>query len=251
MMDENDLIKQKLIERSADLDVARQRWIFAFGAAALLFGVVLALYILPISETASEQSQRYAIGKNHFEESGSIGVFAIPSTYEVSFEFRMDTTAANEHNKAYIYLFKDDLPDLSIDATGTTSEELRLYFRENSFRDGYITYSRTTIEWDLAYRDADTSTYYFIIYNPDDPDDEYDNLETEVIMTVSYEPLLPLVPLFFIIAFIIVLPLMIIRVYVINTKKKELRVLLSLDLENLSNEDKVRLGIPLSRPKED
>ena len=248
MMDENDIIKQKLMERSADLDVARQRWIFAFSSAVLVFIVVLVLFLLPVSETSSEVSQRYSVGKDNFEQSGAVNTFAVPSTYWINFDFEMDRTAANEHNKVYIYLYKDDLPDLSVDVTGTEPEELRAYFRGTSFRNGSINYNRPELSWELAFRDADTTSYYMIFYNPDNPDDEYDNLASEVVMKASYEPLLPLIPIFFVIAFILLLPLMIIRVYVINQKKKELRVLLSLDLENLSNEDKVRLGIPISAP---
>jgi hypothetical protein len=249
MMDENDIIKQKLMERSADLDVARQRWFFAFGASALFFGVVLVLFLLPISETSSEVTSRYSVRKEAFEQTGAIDAVAIPSTYWIDFDIEMDRTAANEHNELFVYLYKGDLPELSVDVTGTTSEALRSYFRSTSFRNGSITYHRPTLEWSLAFRDADTSRYYLIFYNPDDPEDPYDNLESEVILKTNYEPLLPLVPIFFILSFLIILPLTIIRVYVITLKKKELRVLLSLDLENLSNEDKVRLGIPISVPQ--
>ena len=251
MMDQNDIIKQKLMERSADLDVAKQRWIFAFIASALFFGTVLLLFILPVSEITSERSNRYSIGKDSFEVSGGVTAVAIPSTYWMYFEFKMDLSTANEHNKVYVYLYKDELPDLSVDVTGTQPEELRAYFRSTSFRNGSMTYSRPELEWELAFRDADTTTYHIVFYNPDDPDDPYDNLASEVVMKTYYEPLLPLLPVFFIVAFIIMLPLMIIRVYVITQKKKELRVMLSLDLENLSDEDKVRLGIPISpRPEE-
>ncbi len=248
MMDDNDIIKQKLMERSADLDVAKQRWIFAFVASALFFGVVLTLFILPVSERTSEHNMRFSVGKESYEQSGAIEAIAVPTLYWIEFEFEMDLTAANEHNRIYIYLFKDEMPELSVDVTGTTSEELRSYFRLTSFRNGSITYSRPSLSWNLAFRDADTSTYYMVFYNPDDPEDPYDNLASEVMMKTSYEPLLPLVPIFFVISFLIMLPLMIIRVYVIIQKKKELRILLSLDLENLSDEDKVRLGIPLSVP---
>lgn len=250
MMDENDIIKQKLMERSADLDVAKQRWIFAFSSSVLVFVVVLVLFLLPVSETSSEVSQRYSVGKNNFEQSGSIQTYAIPTTYWIDFDFEMDRTAANEHNRLYIYLYKDDLPDLSVDVTGTEPEQLRAYFRASSFRNGSITYNRPALSWELAFRDADTTSYYLIFYNPDNPEDQYDNLASEVVMKANYEPLLPLIPIFFVISFIVLLPLMIIRVYVIAQKKKELRVLLSLDLENLSNEDKVRLGIPISVPSE-
>ena len=63
---------------------------------------------------------------------------------------------------------------------------------------------------------------------------------------VNYDPMLPLIPIFFVLAFIIVLPIAIIRLYVLSQKKKELRVLLTLDLENLSDEDKIKLGIPIT-----
>lgn len=247
MMDENDIIKQKLIERSADLDVARQRWIFAFVTAVLLFSVVLVLFILPVSETTSENNERADVSWNSYQVSGEISVVAIPATYWVNFEFEMDKSSANQHDRAYIYIYKNEAPDLSIDVTGDDPEELRQYFRSTSIRNGSLTFSGPSIKWTLAFRDADTTSYQIIFYNPDNPDDPYDDgRNVEIEYSANYEPLLPLLPIFFILAFIVLLPLTIIRVYVITQKKKELRVLLSLDLENLSNEDKVRLGIPIS-----
>ena len=89
-----------------------------------------------------------------------------------------------------------------------------------------------------------------MVSNPDDPTDPYDLDVVRINWEVNYEPMLPLIPIFFILAFIVVLPLAIIRLYVISQKKKELRVLLSLDFESLSDEDKLRLGIPITpRPQ--
>lgn len=252
MMDENDIIKQKLIERSADLDVARQRWIFAFITAVILFSVVLVIFILPLSETTSENSDRVDVSWNSWVVSDRISVIAIPSTYWIHLDFEMDISSANENDRAYIYIYKDEAPDLSIDVAGNEPEEVRQYLRSTSLRNGTVNFADPEISWTLAFRDADTTSYYMVFYNPDNPENPYDDgRNTEIVYTARYEPLLPLLPVFFLLAFIVLLPLTIIRVYIITQKKKELRVLLSLDLENLSNEDKVRLGIPVSSNRQD
>jgi hypothetical protein len=246
MMSENEAIKNKLVERSADLEVARNRWVFAFIATALFFFIILGIYISPASELSTQNERTYSISKNSYDQSGRIDAVAIPTLYQIYFDFELDEQLSGEHARVYIYIFKDALPDLSLDTTGN---DLHEYLKSRAVRNSSLTNGRTELNWELAFRDSDTNTFYVMFYNPDNIDDPYDNLDVIFSMNVYYEPMLPLVPIFFVLAFLIILPLAIIRTYIINQKKKELRVLLSLDLANLSDEDKVRLGIPIT-PKQ-
>lgn len=243
MMSENEAIKNKLVERSADLEVARNRWIFAFLATAIFFFIVLGIYLSPVSELSTQNERSYSISKNSYDQSGRIDVVAIPTLYQVYFDFELDEQLSGEHARVYVYIFKDSLPDLSLDSTGN---DLHEYLKSKAVRNSSLTNVRTELEWELAFRDSDTTTFYVMFYNPDNLDDPYDNLDVIFSMNVYYEPMLPLVPIFFVLSFLIILPIAIIRIYIIGQKKKELRVLLSLDLANLSDEDKVRLGIPIT-----
>ena len=244
MMSENEAIKNKLMERSADLEVARNRWVFAFIATALFFFIVLGIYLSPASELSTRDERAYSVSKNSYDESGQINAVAIPTLYEIYFEFQLDEDLSGDHARVYLYIFKDELPDLSLDTTGN---DLHEYLKSKAVRNSSLTNARTDLEWKLAYRDSDTNIFYIMFYNPDNPDDPYDNLDVIFSMTIYYEPMLPLVPIFFVLSFLLILPIAIIRIYIIGQKKKELRVLLSLDLANLSDEDKVRLGIPLTQ----
>ncbi|MGA1849205.1 MAG: hypothetical protein ACMUHB_07685 [Thermoplasmatota archaeon] len=228
----------------ADLSASNLRWIFAIIATTLLFLLVLVVYITPWPEMATTQTQQFKVS-NHTDTSTSIETVAIPYTYEMFFEFSL-TEFADDHDSVYIYIFKDEKPDISKDVVDETNLTLHEYLMERSFRQAELRYGSGAVKWDLAYRDLDTTVFHVMLYNEDDPADLHDNGDVVVDMEVSYEPTLPLVPLFFIIAFILVLPIAIIRLYVISQKKKELRVLLTLDFENLSDEDKMRLGIPLT-----
>jgi len=87
MMSENEMIKQKLIERVADLEVARNRWIFAVVFASLLFGTVLALYLFPASELSTERYDNFKVTKDTTEGPVTIELVAIPVTYQAYFEF--------------------------------------------------------------------------------------------------------------------------------------------------------------------
>jgi hypothetical protein len=247
MNEQDESIQEKLIERVVDLDVAKGRWIFAIVASSLLFFLVLGLFIAPVAETGTTRTDQLRVSKNTNTEPVRIETIAIPTTYFFYFEFELDPKYMDSHSSAYIYIFKGSVPDMSIDVVGG---DLHTYLKGKAFRNATINSAHPLIEWDLAFRDCDTNTFHVMVYNPDDPLDPYDNDDVIINMEHSYEPLLPLIPIFFILAFIIVLPLAIIRLYVISQKKGELRVLLSLDFESLSDEDKLRLGIPITpRPE--
>lgn len=243
MLDQSDSIQEKLIDRVADLDAAKLRWIFAVVTTSLLFFAILAVFIFPVSELSTTQGQQLKISKNTNTEPIGIETVAIPTTYFMHFEFELVPKYMDQHSSAYIYIFKDEVPDMSMDVVGG---DLHTYLKSNSFRNASINAAHPLIIWDLAFRDCDTNNFYVMVYNPDDPLDPYDNDDVIMDMEVNYEPMLPLIPIFFILAFIVVLPFAIIRLYVISQKKKELRVLLSLDFESLSDEDKLRLGIPIT-----
>ncbi|MBN1539512.1 MAG: hypothetical protein JW939_05155 [Candidatus Thermoplasmatota archaeon] len=240
---ENEAIQEKLLDRVADLDTARLRWVVAVIFTTLLFFIILGVFLAPVSELSTRQTAQFKVPKNTNTEPLVVETIAIPVTYFMHYSFELTPEYLDSHSSAYIYIFKNEVPDMSPDVVGG---DLHLYLKLVSFRNATINAAHPVIEWDLAFRDCDTNRYYVIIYNPDDPNDPYDNKDVIMDMDVNYEPLLPLIPIFFILAFIIILPLAIIRLYVIAQKKKELRVLLTLDLENLSNEDKLRLGIPIT-----
>ena len=243
----NDAIQEKLMDRVADLDSARLRWIVAVIFTALMFFVVLGVFLAPVSELSTTEAHQFKLSKNTNTEPTSIETVALPTTYFLHFKFELTPQYMDSHSSAYIYVFKDKVPDMSVDAVGG---DLHVYLKDRSFRNATINSAHPVIKWDLAFRDCDTNNYYVLLYNPDDPNDDYDNKDVIIDMEVNYEPLLPLIPIFFVLAFIIVLPLAIIRLYVISQKKKELRVLLTLDFESLSDEDKLRLGIPITpRPQ--
>jgi hypothetical protein len=242
MFSENDTIQEKLIDRVADLDAARGRWIFAIVVSVFLFSVVLGVFIAPVSELSTQKGDQFKIDWNQRAET-NVETVAIPYTYLMHFEFELDKDFMDDHSSAYIYIFKNEVPEIGADRTGP---DLHQYLKDNSFRNATINAAHPEVKWDIAFRDCDTNTYSIMVSNPDDPADPYDLDIVRINWEVNYEPMLPLIPVFFVLAFIVILPLAIIRLYVIAQKKKELRVLLSLDFENLSDEDKLRLGIPLT-----
>ncbi len=242
MIPETDSIHEKLMDRMADLSSSKLRWIFAVIASSLLFFVVLGVYLAPVSELSTTQNQQFKITVNTNSEPLRVETIAIPSTYFMHYEFTLTPKFKDQHSSVYVYLFKDEVPAMSLDAVGG---DLHSYLKLNAYRNGTLNYVNDVLTWDLAFRDCDTNIFYVMLYNPDDPNDPYDNDDILVDMEANFEPMLPLIPIFFILAFIIVLPIAIIRLYVISQKKKELRILLTLDFENLSNEDKIKLGIPL------
>ncbi|MEA3560029.1 MAG: hypothetical protein U9R75_12320 [Candidatus Thermoplasmatota archaeon] len=239
MMDESEDVQNKLIDRVSDLDAARNRWFFGIFVALFLFSVVLGVYIAPVMELSTENTSRHTISQTGGYAEASLEAVAIPYMYAVEFHFELSKDYTDEDWKANIYVFKDELPPLDEDHWVEDFDSFNEYLRSHAFRYVVLKNDFKEITWEFNFRDSDTNTYSIFFYNPD--------VEETVIvdMTTHYEPLLPLVPIFFIIAFIIVLPLAIIRLYVIKQKKKELRVLLTLDLESLSDEDKLRLGIPI------
>lgn len=243
MMDENEEIQNKLIDRMVDLDTARNRWIFGIIVSVFLFFVVLGVYIAPVMELSSENPTQHTVQFEAFEGPLSIETVAIPYFYDMYFEFGLVEEYMDEHSNVQIYIFKGNMPPLDQDSwNGLTFEG---YLRATSFKNATLTYLNPERDFKFSFRDADSTSFHVILYHPDDPRDPYDDDTVVVDMKTYYEPLLLLVPTFFIIAFLIVLPLAIIRLYVINQKKKEIRVLLTLDLESLSDEDKLRLGIPI------
>jgi hypothetical protein len=243
MIDESESIQEKLTERVVDLDVAKGRWIFAIIASALIFFIILGIFLAPVSETGTTTTKQLRVSKNTNTEPFMVETIAIPTTYFMYYNFELDPRYMDSHSSAYIYIFKDAVPNMAVDVVGG---DLHTYLKEKAFRNATINSAHPEIEWNFAFRDCNTNTYYVMVYNPDDPLDPYDNDDVIIDLEVHYEPLLPLIPVFFILAFIVVLPLAIIRLYVISQKKGELRVLLSLDFESLSDEDKLRLGIPIT-----
>ena len=247
LQSDNDAIQEKLLDRVADLDAARLRWVVAVIFTAFLFFVVLGVFLAPVSELSTTQTDQFKVPRNTNTETG-IETIAIPSWYFIHFEFDLNPNYMDTYKgaNAYIFIFKDKIPPRGSGFGAEYGDDIS-YLKAKSFRNATINGAHPEIIWDLAFRDCDTNNYYVMIMRyPDDPDSTNDDPDLIIDMEVKYEPLLPLIPIFFVLAFIIVLPIAIIRLYVVAQKKKELRVLLTLDFESLSDEDKLRLGIPIT-----
>jgi hypothetical protein len=243
-MDSAESIEAKLIEKMGDLDAAKQRWIVVMVLSMLLFGFSLGVFFLPVSELSTQDTIRFEeVDKESYASSGEISTVAIPNTYFMKVEAKLESDWNMPNSQAYVYLFKDEVPEINLDI-----EDLRSYLREKSYVSDKLAYREgedVKVTWEMSLRNCSTTTYYLLVYNPDNPDTPYDdNVPVTIEAQYSYEPLLPLIPLTFLIMFIII-PIGIIRIYVLSQKKKEIRIQMSLDLKNLSDEDKVRLGIPV------
>ena len=134
MFDESDSIQEKLIDRVADLDAARGRWIFAIVVSTFLFSVVLGVFIAPVSELSTQQNDQFKVDWNQRQET-NIETVAIPTTYFMHFSFELDPDFMDAHSSAYIYVFKNKIPPISGDITGP---DLHLYLKTLSFRNATI-----------------------------------------------------------------------------------------------------------------
>lgn len=243
-MDSAESIEAKLIEKMGDIDAAKQRWIVVMILSIMLFGFSLAVFLLPVSELSTQNTIRFEdIDKESYGSSGEFSPIAIPNTYFMEVEVTLEDDRNMPNSRAYVYLFKDEIPDINPD-----EDDLKSYLRDRSYVSEKLTYregSDTSVTWELSLRNCSTNSYYIMVYNPDDPATQYDdNVPVSIKVQTSYEPLLPIIPFTFLIMFLII-PIGIIRIYILSQKKKEIRIQMSLDLQNLSREDKLRLGIPV------
>jgi hypothetical protein len=246
-MDEAAGIQAKLIEKMGDIESAQQRWVIMMILAVLLFSTVLVVYLLPVMELSTLDEEREAhmdIKKGAWSEPiQKVTPIAIPNTYFMKIEATLKSEENHPNSWAFIYVFKDEPPEINSDI-----EDNRVHLRNLSVVSDKLTFNKDKdqkITWSFNLRNCSTTTWYILVYNPDNPDTEYDdNVPVTVRITTSYENTLPLIPAAFLILFIII-PIGVIRLYVLSQRKKEVRIQMSLDIENLSDEDKLRLGIPL------
>jgi hypothetical protein len=227
-----------------DREAAQQRWVIVMILATLLFSTTLTVYLLPVAELSTLDQKTYlGIEKESYTEPQKISPIAIPNTYFMKIEVTLKPVENLANSWAFIYVFKDEPPEVNSDIA-----DLRSYLRDQSFVSDKLTFNQERdqkLSWSFNLRNCSTTDWYIMIYNPDNPDTEFDDdVPVTVRIETSYEPTLPLIPASFLILFIII-PIGVIRLYVLSQRKKEVRIQMSLDIENLSNEDKVRLGIPI------
>ncbi len=249
-------LKMKLVEMHADAETGQSRWVMAIIVVALLFTMTLALYMLPAMEYVT-QTERVAVVTVTGQTGHDITVLEVaglPYTFTVTFSAEFDTERSTKNDWAYIYLFKDENPSdyFASDMPGDDPESLNRFLKaleDNSLKHKKLTFEDTEVEWTLAWRDCDTTTFYVVVYNPiqyPPPGGEsYQSSDTAVWVGGNYDSLMPLIPLTFLLL-VLIIPVGILRIYFLQQRKKELRIQMSIDTENLSDEDKKKLGIPLT-----
>jgi hypothetical protein len=233
-------IKTRIIEKMADIDSAKSRWIAIIIFFGIIFAVALIIFISPASELGTTTIQNETVEIDGIQTQ-RIDAVAVPGMYTMTIKVKMDNSPGLENNWMYVYLYKDEAPPIDSTLIG---DDLREYLKDKAFLAQKLTAGENDVEWIIPWTDSGSTTFHMVMYNPANPDNQYQSSESFVKVESFYEPTLPLVPITFLFVLAVV-PLGIIRIYVLNQKKKELRIQLSLDLENLSNEDRVRLGIPL------
>ena len=233
-------IKQRIIEKMADIDAAKSRWVAIMVFFILIFGIALGIFLSPASELGSRKVtyQSVKVNANTIDR---YEVVAVPGMYTMTFEVEMDRSPGLENNWVFAYLYRDQPPDMN---KAEVEDDMRPFLLSNAYLAQRLTYEKNSIKWVVPWVDSGSTEYYVVLYNPKNQENPYQGDIAPVKITSYYEPTLPLIPITFLFLLIII-PLGIVRIFVLNQKKKELRIQLSLDLDNLSNEDRIRLGIPV------
>ena len=233
-------IKQRIIEKMADIDAGKSRWIAIIIFFTLIFAIALGIFFSPASELGTRTEKPWDLQLNE-HKIYKIEAVAVPGMYTMTIDLKMDNSPGMDNNWMYAYLFKDHAPTISTDVL---EQDLRTYLKDNAYLAQKLTSGQSEVRWIIPWVDSEATTFYIVFYNPENTENPYQGDMSRVQATSFYEPTLPLIPITFLLLLIVV-PVGIIRIYVLNQKKKELRIQLSLDIDNLSKEDKVRLGIPV------
>jgi hypothetical protein len=235
-------IKALIIEKMADIDAGKSRWIAIIIFFTLIFAIALGIFISPAAELGTLREEIKNVNKNEYKVV-RIEAVAVPGTYTMTIDLELDESPGMENNWMYAYLFRDKAPTISADLKDTA---LTAYLKDNAFLAQKLNAGKSEIRWYVPWGsdEAKSTTFYIVLYNPDNPETEYEREFSRITISSFYEPTLPLIPITFLLLLIVV-PVGIVRIYILNQKKKELRIQLSLDIENLSNEDKARLGVPI------
>jgi len=247
MMETGMSLKMKMIELMEDAKSAQRRWIFVLVLASVLFGASLIIYVSPAAEYGTRHPTTYTVDFKDYKVQ-QIDVAAIPYTYFMYFEAEMPQDMNTQNNWVYAYVFTGKDPGylFTSDAAAGDLDKFLITLEAESEQFKRLTFGDNSVDWELALRDCDTTTFYVVFYNPQNVDNTYYEMESNVKLTTYYEPMLPLVPLTLLLLALLS-PIAIVRIYILQQRKKELRVQLSLDVDNLSDEDKVKLGIPVER----
>lgn len=224
------------------MDAGKSRWIAIVIFFTLIFAIALGIFLSPASELGTLKEMSEDVNKNEYKVV-RIEAVAVPGTYTMTIDLELDKSAGMENNWMYAYLFKDKAPTISADLKDTA---LTAFLKDNAFLAQKLNAGKSDVRWYVPWGsdEAKSTTFYIVLYNPDNPETEYEREFSRITISSFYEPTLPLIPITFLLLLIVV-PIGIVRIYILNQKKKELRIQLSLDIENLSNEDKRRLGIPI------
>ena len=166
-------LKMKLVEMHADVETGQSRWVMAIIVVALLFIMTLVIYTLPVMEyvTQTERTAVVAVTGQTGHDITVLEVAGLPYTFTVTFSAEFDTERSTKNDWAYIYIFKDVNPGdyFASDMPGDDEESLNRFLKtleDSSIRHKKLTFTDTDVEWTLAWRDCDTTTFYIVIYNP-------------------------------------------------------------------------------------
>ena len=224
------------------MDAGKSRWIAIIIFFTLIFAIALGIFLSPASELGTLKEVSEDVNKNEYKVV-RIEAVAVPGTYTMTIDLELDKSPGMENNWMYAYLFKDKAPTISADLKDTA---LTAFLKDNAFLAQKLNSGKSDVRWYVPWgsEEAKSTTFYIVLYNPDNTETEYEREFSRITISSFYEPTLPLIPITFLLLLIVV-PIGIVRIYILNQKKKELRIQLSLDIENLSYEDKRRLGIPI------
>lgn len=142
---------------------------------------------------------------------------------------------------AEIYLQMSELADIYI----FDEETYERYYNKADFPENYyedtVAFQRNAKKIETGDMSITPGTLYVVVKMP--PEDKMSAPSATASLFVEYKPLEPFL---YALAFLdaILLPLLALRVFILGKRAKVLRMQLSLDLDSLSDEDRVRLGLP-------
>ena len=186
-------IKTRIIEKMADIDSGKSRWIAVIVFFGLIFLIALGIFVSPAAEIGTETTRSYDLTINEHRVERYEAV-AVPGIYTMTFEVDMDHSPGMENNWIKVALFKDEPPEINTDQV---EGDLWQYLLSKAYLAMPLNFGDHKVEWVIPYRDSDTTTFYIVFYNPQNQENPYQSDMTRVSVKSWYEPTLPLIPITF------------------------------------------------------